>query len=33
MTAMKEQAGLRFSGATGPVEYWRIDHIERPTEN
>jgi uncharacterized protein (TIGR03435 family) len=33
ITAMKEQAGLRFTGATGPVEYWVIDRIEQPSEN
>lgn len=30
---MKEEFGLRFSGATGPVEYWVIDRIEPPSEN
>ena len=33
MTTVKERFGLRFTGATGPVEYWVIDHIEQPTEN
>ena len=33
MTAVKDQFGLRFSGATGPVTYWVIDHLERPSEN
>jgi uncharacterized protein (TIGR03435 family) len=33
LTAMKDQFGLRFSGGTGPVTHWVIDHIERPSEN
>ena len=33
MTAVKDQFGLRFSGATGPVTYWIIDHVEQPSEN
>ena len=30
---LEDQLGLRFTGATGPVEYWIIDHIEQPSEN
>jgi uncharacterized protein (TIGR03435 family) len=33
VSAMKSEAGLRFAGATGPVEYWIIDHIDQPSEN
>jgi uncharacterized protein (TIGR03435 family) len=33
MTTMKDQLGLRFTGSTGPVPYWVIDHIEQPSEN
>jgi uncharacterized protein (TIGR03435 family) len=32
-TAMKDQFGLRFSGATGAVTYWVVDHIEPPSAN
>lgn len=30
---MQSQFGLKLTSATGPVEYWVIDHIDPPTEN
>jgi uncharacterized protein (TIGR03435 family) len=33
ISALKDQFGLRVTSATGPVEYWIIDHVEPPTEN
>ena len=31
--ALKEQLGLKVTAQKGPVQYFVIDHIERPTEN
>jgi uncharacterized protein (TIGR03435 family) len=31
MTTLKDELGLQFSSATGPVQYWIVDHIEPPT--
>lgn len=31
--ALKEQLGLKLTARKGPVQYFVIDHIERPTEN
>ena len=31
--ALKEQLGLRLQAQKGPVEYYVIDHVERPAEN
>ena len=31
--AVKEQLGLKLAAQKGPVQYFVIDHIERPTEN
>jgi uncharacterized protein (TIGR03435 family) len=34
MTTLKDEFGLQFSSATGPVQYWNVDRIEPPaTEN
>lgn len=33
MTTMQDEFGLRFSRATGPVQYWIVDHVEMPNEN
>jgi uncharacterized protein (TIGR03435 family) len=30
---LPEKFGLRLTSATGPVEYWVVDHIKRPTDN
>jgi uncharacterized protein (TIGR03435 family) len=30
---LQSQFGLKLTSATGPVEYWVIDHIDPPTEN
>ena len=32
-TVVQEQLGLRLNAATGPVDRFVIDHIERPSEN
>ncbi len=31
--ALKEQLGLKLAAQKGPVQYFVIDHVERPTEN
>lgn len=31
--AVKQQLGLRLTARKGPVQYFVIDHIDRPTEN
>ena len=31
--ALKEQLGLTLTAKRGPVEYYTIDHVERPSEN
>jgi uncharacterized protein (TIGR03435 family) len=31
--ALKEQLGLKLSAQKGPVQYFVIDHVERPSEN
>ena len=33
MTTMQDEFGLRFSRATGPVQYWIVDHVEMPSDN
>jgi uncharacterized protein (TIGR03435 family) len=34
MTTLKDEFGLEFSSARGPVMYWIVDHVEQPaTEN
>jgi len=30
---LQTQFGLRLTKATGPVEYWVVDHVEQPTGN
>jgi uncharacterized protein (TIGR03435 family) len=30
---LESQLGLRLTDTTGPVEYWVVDHVERPSEN
>jgi uncharacterized protein (TIGR03435 family) len=30
---LQSRCGLRVTKATGPVEYWVVDHIEPPTDN
>jgi uncharacterized protein (TIGR03435 family) len=32
-TAIQEQVGLKLEAATGPVEVFVIDHVDRPSEN
>jgi uncharacterized protein (TIGR03435 family) len=31
--ALKEQLGLRLQAQKGPVEYYVIDHLEKPSAN
>jgi uncharacterized protein (TIGR03435 family) len=31
--AVKEQLGLKLQAEKGPVEYYVIDHVEKPSEN
>jgi uncharacterized protein (TIGR03435 family) len=33
MSALQNQFGLHVTKATGPVEYWVVDHVESPTAN
>jgi uncharacterized protein (TIGR03435 family) len=33
ISVLQNQFGLRVTTATGPVEYWVIDHVDPPTEN
>jgi uncharacterized protein (TIGR03435 family) len=33
ISALQNDFGLRLATATGPVEYWVVDHVELPTEN
>ena len=33
MSALQQQFGLHLTSATGPVQYWVVDHVERPTSN
>jgi uncharacterized protein (TIGR03435 family) len=33
ISMLPEKFGLRLTGATGPEEYWVVDHIEPPTDN
>jgi len=33
MPALEHQFGLQLTSAAGPVEYWVVDHVERPTSN
>jgi uncharacterized protein (TIGR03435 family) len=30
---LQSEFGLRLASATGPVEYWVVDHVDPPTEN
>jgi uncharacterized protein (TIGR03435 family) len=32
-TALKEQLGLKLEPQKGPVEYYVIDHVEKPAAN
>jgi uncharacterized protein (TIGR03435 family) len=31
--ALREQLGLELKKTKGPVTYWVVDHVERPTPN
>jgi uncharacterized protein (TIGR03435 family) len=31
--ALKEQLGLKLQAEKGPVEYYVIDHVDKPSEN
>jgi uncharacterized protein (TIGR03435 family) len=33
ISTLQDQFGLRLTNATGPVEYWVVDHVELPTDN
>ena len=33
MPVLEHQFGLQLTKATGPVKYWVVDHVERPTSN
>lgn len=33
ISVLQDQFGLRLTNATGPVEYWVVDHVEPPTDN
>jgi uncharacterized protein (TIGR03435 family) len=33
ITTLKDEFGLRFSGESGQVQYWIVDHIEPPRED
>ena len=33
ISTLQDQLGLRLTNATGPVEYWVVDHVEPPTDN
>jgi uncharacterized protein (TIGR03435 family) len=33
ISTLQDRLGLRLTRATGPVEYWIVDHVEPPTEN
>ena len=33
ISALESQFGLRLTNATGPVEYWVVDHVEPPAGN
>jgi uncharacterized protein (TIGR03435 family) len=32
-STLQDRFGLRLASATGPVEYWVVDHLEPPTDN
>ena len=32
-TAVQEQLGLRLESGRGPVDFFVIDHVEKPSEN
>ena len=33
ISTLQELFGLRLTNATGPVEYWVVDHVEPPADN
>lgn len=33
ISILRDRFGLRLTSATGPVQYWVVDHVEPPTEN
>jgi len=33
ISTLQNQLGLRLTKTTGPVDYWLVDHVERPTAN